>query len=95
MIALKATVWTRIIKVDDGFRSIVSLPLYCEPEMHLCTSASEAARGGAKRRRESIVNENSKVAPPGLSSFRHPCALHDQIPKFGVYLRDIFLGSEI
>ena len=32
----------------------------------------ECERGGAKRRRESIVNENSKVASPGLSSFRHP-----------------------
>ena len=34
---------------------------------------NECERGGAKCRRESIVNENSKVAPPGLSSFRHPC----------------------
>ena len=41
---------------------------------------SECERGGAKRRRESIVNENSKVAPPGLSSFRHPC-LKVQISK--------------
>ena len=33
---------------------------------------NECERGGAKRRRVSIVNENPKVAPPGLSSFRHP-----------------------
>ena len=33
----------------------------------------ECERGGAKRRRESIANKNSKVAPPGLTSFRHPC----------------------
>ena len=33
---------------------------------------SECERGGAKRRRGSIVNKNSKVAPPGLTSFRHP-----------------------
>ena len=41
----------------------------------------ECERGGAKRRLESIVfvDENSKVAPPGLSSFRHPCAAQFQL----------------
>ena len=49
---------------------------------------NECERGGAKRRRESIVNENSKVAPPGLSSFRHPCVNYATLsPIFGL---DIF-----
>ena len=43
--------------MDDMVRSIiVSLSLYHEP-------VNKCERGGAKRRRESIVNENLKVAP--------------------------------
>ena len=35
--------------VDDKDRSIVSLLLNREPEIHLCTSASEVARSAAER----------------------------------------------
>ena len=59
-----------MIKVDNlvDDEVIVSLSSYCEPN----TPVNDCERGGAKRRRESIVNKNLKVAPPGLSSFRHP-----------------------
>ena len=58
--------------VDDELKKIVSFSLYRQvPAQNALLSKCE--RGGAKRRRESYVNENSKVAPPGLSSFRHPC----------------------
>ena len=48
--------------MDDEVRSFESLSLCHELEMHV--SINECERGGAKRRRESIVNENLKVAPP-------------------------------
>ena len=58
--------------MDDEVRGIVNFSLYL-PAQNVLLGKCE--RVGAKRRRESFVNENSMVPPPGLSSFRHPCCI--------------------